>query len=218
MTVNRFLAFTVGMVTSTAASSAPGSATRSTPDAAARELRGTPVVSGLAHGPVLPVRTEVSEEAVVAFGDGGLDPDAALAAYVEAAEAVARGFVAKAERATGAAAEVLTASAGLTRDPGLKQAVGQRLTSGETLPGAVRGAVAQFVEVFTAMGGLMAERATDLRDIHGRVLAHLVGAPEPGVPTPDEPSVLVAEDLAPATGRMCICLSGPAWCVAQCPT
>ena len=197
MTVNRFLAFTVGMVTSAAPSSATGSATPSGPDPV-RELRGTPVVSGLAHGPVLPVRTEVSEEAVLAFGDGGLDAEAALAAYGEAAEAVARGFVAKAERATGAAAEVLTASAGLTRDPGLKQAVGQRLTSGEPLPAAVRGAVAQFVEVFAAMGGLMAERATDLLDIERRVVARVVGEPEPGVVLPEEPSVLVAVDLAPA--------------------
>ncbi len=193
------------MVTSTGSSSSTSSSTSDsagTPDPGsgptARELRGTPVVSGLAHGPVLPVRTEVSAAAVAAFGDGGLDAEAALAAYVDAAEAVARGFVAKAERATGAAAEVLTASAGLTRDPGLKQAVGQQLGAGEGLPGAVRGAVAQFVEVFTAMGGLMAERATDLLDIERRVIARVVGEPEPGVVLPEEPSVLVAVDLASA--------------------
>ncbi|WP_298758852.1 hypothetical protein [uncultured Nocardioides sp.] len=95
------------MVTSTGSSSSTSSSTSDsagTPDPGsgptARELRGTPVVSGLAHGPVLPVRTEVSAAAVAAFGDGGLDAEAALAAYVDAAEAVARGFVAKAERAT----------------------------------------------------------------------------------------------------------------------
>ena len=33
----------------------------------------------------------------------------------------------------------------------------------------------------------MAERVTDLRDIERRVVAHLVGEPEPGVPMPDEP-------------------------------
>ena len=54
------------------------------------------------------------------------------------------------------------------------------------------------MELFTNMGGLMAERVTDLRDIERRVVANLVGEPEPGVPTPDEPSVLVAEDLAPS--------------------
>ena len=44
----------------------------------------------------------------------------------------------------------------------------------------------------------MAERVTDLRDIERRVVAHLVGEPAPGVPTPSEPSILVAEDLAPS--------------------
>jgi len=39
---------------------------------------------------------------------------------------------------------------------------------------------------------------TDLRDIHSRVLARLIGEPEPGVPVPTSPSVLVAVDLAPA--------------------
>jgi phosphotransferase system enzyme I (PtsI) len=58
--------------------------------------------------------------------------------------------------------------------------------------------VEQFVSVFTSMGGLMAERVTDLRDIERRVVAHLVGEPEPGVPSPERPSVLVAEDLAPS--------------------
>ena len=48
------------------------------------------------------------------------------------------------------------------------------------------------------MGGLMAERVTDLRDIERRVVAHLVGEPEPGVQMPDDPAILLAEDLAPS--------------------
>ncbi|WP_257954961.1 PEP-utilizing enzyme [Nocardioides sp. B-3] len=59
-------------------------------------------------------------------------------------------------------------------------------------------AVEQFVSIFTNMGGLMAERVTDLEDIERRIVAHLVGEPEPGVPTPSEPSIPVAEDLAPS--------------------
>ena len=52
--------------------------------------------------------------------------------------------------------------------------------------------------MFTQLGGLMAERVTDLRDIRDRVIAELSGMPEPGVPLPDIPSILCAEDLAPA--------------------
>ena len=44
----------------------------------------------------------------------------------------------------------------------------------------------------------MAERVTDLRDIRDRVIAELSGLPEPGVPLPSVPSILLAEDLAPA--------------------
>jgi len=163
------------------------------------ELTGTPVVAGLAYGPALIVAHEVSPAAVDAFGDGGFaDSGAALAAYDEAVDAVAQAFVAKAGRASGAATEVLTASAGLTRDKGLRQGVEARLRGGDSLLDAIHGAVAQFVDVFSAMGGLMAERATDLLDIERRIVARLVGEPEPGVTLPDVPSVLVSVDLAPA--------------------
>ena len=93
---------------------------------------------------------------------------------------------------------MLTATAGLARDKGLRSAVRKRLNAGDPLLVALSGAVDQFADVFTSMGGLMAERVTDLRDIERRVTARLVGEPEPGVPEPDQPSVLVAEDLAPA--------------------
>jgi phosphotransferase system enzyme I (PtsI) len=161
-------------------------------------LHGTPVVPGTAYGPVLLVRGEVSAEAIERFDASTLDEVSALAAYHEAAAAVADGFARRAEKASDAAAEVLTASAGLARDKGLRSAVRQRLGAGDDLLGAVHAAVDQFVQVFTSMGGLMAERATDLRDIERRVVAHLVGEPEPGVQLPDSPVVLVAEDLAPS--------------------
>ena len=162
-------------------------------------LRGTPVVPGVAAGPVLHVRGEVSPDAIARFGEGNFaDHEAALAAYDAAAAAVADTFSTKAAAAQGAAAEVLAASAGLARDKGLRSGVSKNLETGQGPVSAVQGAVEQFVSIFTTMGGLMAERATDLRDIERRVIAHLVGEPPPGVPTPTEPSVLVAEDLAPS--------------------
>ena len=162
-------------------------------------LRGTPVVPGVAYAPALLVRTEVSPEAVARFDAGQYaDHDAALAAYDAAADAVAEGFARKAASVSGDAAQVLTASAGLARDKGLRGAVRKQLRAGEDLLAAVHGGVDQFVAIFTGMGGLMAERVTDLLDIERRVLARLVGEPEPGVGTPEAPCVLVAEDLAPA--------------------
>jgi phosphotransferase system enzyme I (PtsI) len=162
-------------------------------------LRGTPVVPGVAAGPALLVRGEVSPEAVARFGEGSFaDADAAMAAYDDAVTAVVDTFLRKAEKATGPAAEVLTASAGLARDKGLRGAVAKNVAAGSPLVEAVDAAVEQFVSIFTNMGGLMAERVTDLEDIERRVVAHIVGEPQPGVPTPSEPSILVAEDLAPS--------------------
>ena len=89
-------------------------------------LHGTPVVPGVADGPALVVRGEVSPAAIERFGTGGFaDADAALAAYDDAADAVAESFLRKADKASGAATEVLTASAGLARDKGLRGAVSQ---------------------------------------------------------------------------------------------
>ncbi|WP_435744116.1 phosphoenolpyruvate--protein phosphotransferase [Nocardioides sp. SYSU DS0663] len=162
-------------------------------------LSGTPVVPGVAHGPVLLVRAEVPAEAIARFAARPSAGEAeALAAYDAAVAAVTDSFKRRAVVAAGAAAEVLTASAGLAGDTGLRSAVRKHLRAGEDLLTAVGAAVEQFAGIFTTMGGLMAERVTDLRDIERRVVAHLVGEPEPGVPAPDVPSVLVAEDLAPS--------------------
>ena len=185
---------TVATSTSTSAT-----ADASTPAHDRRVLTGTAVVPGAGFGPALLARGEVSTEAIVAFGSGDfVDADAALAAYDEAAAAVAAGFMARAECASGQVAEVMTASAGLANDRGLRGAVRKNLRNDEDLIASVHGAVEQFAAVFTQMGGLMAERATDLRDIERRLVAWIVGEPEPGVPTPSEPCVLLAEDLAPA--------------------
>jgi phosphoenolpyruvate-protein phosphotransferase (PTS system enzyme I) len=162
-------------------------------------LRGTPVVPGVAYAHAVVATAAVSPEAIARFEKAGPpDADEALAAYDTAVAATADALAARASALSGAAAEVLTATAGLTRDKGLRAAVRKRLRAGEPLLGALAGAVDQFAGVFTQMGGLMAERVTDLRDIERRVTARLVGEPEPGVPVPDQPSVLLAEDLAPA--------------------
>ncbi|MBI2242450.1 MAG: phosphoenolpyruvate--protein phosphotransferase [Nocardioides sp.] len=161
-------------------------------------LRGTPVVPAVAYGPAVLVRSEVSPDAIARFDPSGLDPETALQTYESAAQSVSDGFARKAEKASGAAAEVLTASAGLARDKGLRGAVRKHLSAGDDLLAAVHAGVEQFVTVFTGMGGLMAERVTDLRDIERRIVARLVGEPEPGVVVPDTPAVLLAEDLAPS--------------------
>jgi phosphoenolpyruvate-protein phosphotransferase (PTS system enzyme I) len=171
---------------------------QSSPGSLPGSLHGTPVVPGVAYGPALVVRGEVSPEAIERFDGASLDEETALTAYDDAADAVATGFTDRSDKASDAAAEVLSASAGLARDKGLRSAVRKHLRSGEDLLTSVHAAVEQFTAVFTQMGGLMAERVTDLRDIERRIVAHLVGEPEPGVQLPDDPVILLAEDLAPS--------------------
>ncbi|MGZ4438171.1 MAG: phosphoenolpyruvate--protein phosphotransferase [Nocardioidaceae bacterium] len=184
------------MAASSTSAPEPGT---TTPAAAGTVLRGTPVVSGVAHAPAVVVSTEIDPAAVAAFEAAApADEESALAAYDTAVAAVAESLAARAAALSGAAAEVLTATAGLARDNGLRGAVRKRLAAGDGLLAAVGAAVEQFAGIFTQMGGLMAERVTDLRDIERRVTARLVGVSEPGVPDPSEPSVLLAEDLAPA--------------------
>ena len=164
-----------------------------------RELHGTPVVPGVVYGPALLARSEIPAAAIEAFAEVVHDDAAAaLAAYDAAAAVVADGFTAKALHVSGAAAEVLSASAGLARDKGLRSVVRRQLAAGEPLLRALHTAVEHFAGLFTQMGGLMAERVSDLHDIERRITAHLVGVAEPGVPTPLVPSVLLAKDLAPS--------------------
>lgn len=163
------------------------------------ELQGSAVVAGLAYGPVLKAQAELDPRVVSRFVAAAQEAPADAADRYDAAVAlVVEGFAARAAAASGAAAEVLAASASLAKDKGLRRAVVRSLNSGDGLVDAVRGAVQQFADMFASMGGLMAERVTDLTDIGQRIIARIVGAPEPGVPAVYAPCILVADDLAPA--------------------
>ena len=120
--------------------------------------------------------------AIARFGDGDFaDAEAALAAYDDAAAAVADDLHQQGGRRRGRG----RGGADRERRAGPRQgaALGRsskNLQTGQGPVAAVQGAVEQFVTIFTNMGGLMAERVTDLRDIERRVIAHLVGEPAAG--------------------------------------
>jgi len=161
-------------------------------------LHGVPVVPGVQYAPVIRPG-KLPETDLDAGGDvAEADRDAEKERFTAAAATVAGRLRERAAHATGAASEVLAATATLATDRGWLGAAEKRIRDGAPAVRAVDGAIDQFVEMFTKLGGLMAERVTDLRDIRDRVIAELNGLPEPGVPLPDEPSILCAEDLAPA--------------------
>ncbi|NMN99919.1 phosphoenolpyruvate--protein phosphotransferase [Gordonia sp. TBRC 11910] len=162
-----------------------------------QQLTGTPVVSGIAYGPAIwpGARPEFAPSSAEL-------PDADRAGEVErfiaAAADVATRLRERASASSGVAAEVLSATAGLAEDRGWLSAARKLITAGTPAADAAVAATQQFADLFTKLGGLMAERVTDLNDVRDRVLAALSGSPEPGVPVPDSPSVLFADDLAPA--------------------
>ena len=162
-------------------------------------LQGVPVVAGIQYGPVIrPGRLPVLDDIDAAPEVEEEDRPAEAARFTAAAGIVAARLRDRAAHATGAASEVLAATATLAQDRAWLGAAEKLINAGAPAVRAVVAAVDQFVDLFTQLGGLMAERVTDLRDIRDRVVAELSGLPEPGVPMPAEPSILWANDLAPA--------------------
>ena len=160
-------------------------------------VRGTGVVAGYAYAPVAwtrPAPVPPTSTAVVAEDDRADEVER----FKAAVETVANRFEDRASTATGVASEVLGATAALARDRGWSRAATKLINAGTSAEGATTQAIGQFVAQFEKLGGLMAERTTDLKDIRNRVVAELMGLPEPGVPKPTSPVILCAEDLAPA--------------------
>ncbi|MDR2722463.1 MAG: phosphoenolpyruvate--protein phosphotransferase [Cellulomonadaceae bacterium] len=99
---------------------------------------------------------------------------------------------------TSTVADILAATAQMARDPVLIAEAERRVAAGESPAEAVDRAVQHFADIFTAAGGELAERVIDLHSVRDRVVAHLMGLPEPGTPVLSQPSVIVATDLSPA--------------------
>lgn len=161
----------------------------------ANRLTGLGVSPGSAAGPVarlgLPPRPPDDEQP-------GADPAAELERVRQALEQVAGTLEERSATAPAEAAAVLGATAMIARDPGLLSTVQGRLDGGAPTAAALDGAVEQFCSALAGMGGYMAERVADLRDVRNRALAVLLGEPMPGVPHPGHPYVLVGQDLSPA--------------------
>ena len=159
------------------------------------ELHGVGVGRGIAVGPILRMPDPLPEPESKQHGG---DAAAEFATVQAALSAVGQELAAKGERAGGEAQAVLEAASMMAQDPMLVDDVKARIDGGSTGERAVFDAFGAFQEQLIAMGGYMAERATDLGDVAQRIIADLRGVPAPGVPESDEPFLLVARDLAPA--------------------
>lgn len=156
---------------------------------------GIGVSPGTAVGPVVQVRPPVrppADEAAPA------DPAGAGQLVRQVLESVAVTLEERAARADVTAQQILTATAMMARDPGLATAADKHLANGRGPATSVDASVEEYCTMFSAAGGYLAERVTDLRDVRDRAVARLLGLQDPGVPELTEPSVIVAHDLAPA--------------------
>ncbi len=155
---------------------------------------GTAVVPGIGLGPVI----RPAPRATVPSHEEAVDASTTTVRFGTAAAEVARRLRARSQSASGAASEVLSATAGLAEDRGLATFVAKHAAQGSGPATSTAAAIDELAAMFSAAGGLMAERVTDLYDVRDRIIAELLDQPEPGIPEPDEPSILCADDLAPA--------------------
>ncbi|PIO49814.1 phosphoenolpyruvate--protein phosphotransferase [Leucobacter sp. OAMLP11] len=173
-----------------------GDASGATAAGQASETRqGIGVSPGSAAGPVVQVASPVEpphDEAAAS------DPAAAAEQAVAAFMRVAGALDAKAMSADATARDVLKATAMIARDRSLHRAVAKHLGTGQGVATSIALSIDEFAAQFEALGGYFAERVTDLRDVGSRAIAEVLGVPAPGVPEFTEPSIVVAEDLAPA--------------------
>ena len=156
---------------------------------------GIGVSPGIAVGPVVQVRPAVRPPE---HEPAAADPVASGQQIRQVLESVAGTLDDLAGRADPTAQQILTATAMMARDPGLAAAADKHLTSGSGPATAVDAAAEEYCAVFSAAGGYLAERVTDLRDVRDRAVARLLGLQDPGVPELTTSSVIVARDLAPA--------------------
>ena len=161
----------------------------------AEERHGIGVSPGSAYGPVVQVASPVGPpKDEPAAADPAAAAEQAIASFMHVAESLD----AKAAQADASARDILKATAMIARDRSLHRAVTKHLSEGLGPANAIAQAIDEFAEQFAALGGYFAERVTDLRDVGSRAIAEVLGEPAPGVPHFTEPSIVVAEDLAPA--------------------
>ncbi|MDI9903173.1 phosphoenolpyruvate--protein phosphotransferase [Rhodococcus sp. IEGM 1409] len=158
-------------------------------------LTGWGVSRGVVCGPVLQFRSAIETADREAVKGTPAEESTRL---TDAMASVAEELEQRASASTGVAVEILEMSAHLARDPDLAAAAVARVFAGSPATLALIQAVDEFCDRLTRLGGYMAERVADLRDVGNRTVARLLDTTLPGIPAPGHPFVLAAHDLSPA--------------------
>ncbi|WP_277207512.1 phosphoenolpyruvate--protein phosphotransferase [Isoptericola croceus] len=160
-------------------------------------LTGAPVSPGRAAGPAVTMPDPVPEPRTTRLASA--DVEAAVDHLRAAAATVRDELTDRAGQVTGTAADLLAVTAAIAADPTLA-ADAERLVRADRLTPerAIWDAARALVKQLEKLGPPLSERARDIQDVRDRIVAELIGVRPPGVPRPDHPFVLVADDLAPA--------------------
>ncbi|NOK62244.1 MAG: phosphoenolpyruvate--protein phosphotransferase [Chloroflexi bacterium AL-W] len=188
--------------TAAPAKGGPGPPTRTTPlanvvFADGDVMRGVAGAPGIAIGPIFHF-----ERAQVEVCERFVSFDHEIGRLQTALEAARQQLVTLhtevAQRADDSEAEIFQVHRDILSDPALIDNVRAAITDGRSAAEAWHGAMSDHAtELADLSDALLAERATDIRDVGQRVLRLLTGA-EDGTPTlPDTPVIIVANDLTP---------------------
>jgi phosphotransferase system enzyme I (PtsI) len=159
---------------------------------------GVGVSPGRIIGTIRQMPKPISEPPAGEQLTAGTTPEEATAALKAAAGAVHDELKARAEHATGDGKAVLEATALMAKDTMLIKGAAKLIARGTSPQRAIWESGSSVSEMLHNLGGYMAERATDVLDVRARIVAELRGVSAPGIPSSNEPFILVAEDLAPA--------------------
>ncbi|MDQ1006761.1 phosphotransferase system enzyme I (PtsI) [Streptomyces sp. V4I23] len=161
--------------------------------ASSTTMTGYGVSPGLACAPLIRMTPPVVTDPAEASGE---DPAHEVQRVRQALAEVAEQLSAIGASGTGGA--ILEAGAAMAGDDALVQAAARHICDGVPTAHSLSLAVDGYCRQLEALGGYMAERAADLRDVRNRAVALLLDVPMPGLPRPGHPFILAAEDLSPA--------------------
>ncbi len=164
-------------------------------------IAGVAASEGVAVGPVFvharrepePERENISEDAV----------EEELGRLQSAVEAVARKLSETADRLRESGSEeeagIFEAHVEMAEDPEFHSEVEERVKSLESPEAAVLAVGEEYAALFAAMEDeYMAARADDVRDVASQIAAELMGGNAAGLEMLEEPSVILAHNLAPS--------------------
>jgi phosphocarrier protein FPr len=161
-------------------------------------LRGVPGAPGIAIGPLFQFRQ--SEIAIRDTSSAPPQERKDLLSAIETAQGELEELHKEMVQRVGAGeAEIFEAHLALLDDPELVKAALDRIEDGTAAARAWHEVTeAQAGELAALQSELLAARAADVRDVARRVLRILAGAEEGKPKLPDDPVVLVAQDLSPS--------------------